>query len=64
MQGTYAANQITGIVGVDDVVSGKQVRDVSTGLYKVVDKAIDCGFADSNSVLEIAGIKHTQIVTI
>jgi hypothetical protein len=31
---------------------------------KVVDAAIDNGFVDKNCVLEIAGIKHAQIVSI
>ncbi len=30
----------------------------------VVDKSIDAGFVDKNSVMEIAGVKHAQIVVI
>ncbi len=38
MQGAYSTSQITGIYGVDDVVSGKHVRDVTPGLYEIVDQ--------------------------
>ncbi len=33
----YAASQITGTLGVEDVLQGKQIRDVSKGLYMIVD---------------------------
>lgn len=38
MAAPYAASQITGVVGVDDVVTGKHVRDVTPGLYELLDE--------------------------
>jgi len=35
--GMYAATQITGTIGVEDVLSGKQIRDVDKGLYMILD---------------------------
>ena len=37
MAAPYAATQITGTLGVEDVLEGKQVRDVDKGLYMIVD---------------------------
>ena len=34
----YAATQITGTVGVDDKLAGKEIRDVDSGLYELVDQ--------------------------
>lgn len=33
----YAAAQITGTIGVEDVLAGKQVRDVTEGLFMILD---------------------------
>lgn len=33
----YAATAISGTLGVEDVLSGKQIRDVTKGLYMIVD---------------------------
>lgn len=38
MAAPYAASQITGTVGVDDKLAGKEIRDVDTGLYELVDQ--------------------------
>jgi hypothetical protein len=38
MTDPYAASQITGVIGVDDVVTGKHVRDVTPGLYEQIDE--------------------------
>jgi len=32
----YAADQITGTIGVEDVLAGKQIRDVDKGLYMIL----------------------------
>lgn len=34
----YAASQIVGTVGVDDKLAGKEIRDVTPGLYELVDQ--------------------------
>ncbi len=33
----YAATAMTGTIGVGDVLAGKQIRDVTTGLFMIVD---------------------------
>ena len=38
MAAPYAATQITGTVGIDDKLAGKEIRDVDTGLYELVDQ--------------------------
>lgn len=38
MASPYAADQITGTVGVDDKLAGKEIRDVDRGLYELVDQ--------------------------
>ena len=38
MPSPYAATQITGTVGVDDKLAGKEIRDVDEGLYELVDE--------------------------
>lgn len=38
MPSPYAADQITGFVGVDTDISGKHVRDVDAGFYELVDQ--------------------------
>ena len=37
MAAPYAATAITGTIGVGDVLAGKQIRDVTSGLFMIVD---------------------------
>ena len=32
----YAATQLTGTIGVEDVLAGKQIRDVDKGLHMIL----------------------------
>jgi len=38
MAAPYSAAQITGTVGVDDKLAGKEIRDVDSGLYELIDQ--------------------------
>lgn len=38
MAAPYAATQLTGVLGVEDVLEGKQIRDVTKGLFMIVDQ--------------------------
>jgi hypothetical protein len=51
MAAPYAASQITGVVGADSIVTGKQMRDVSKGLFEIVDQNVEAQFLAVQSAI-------------